>query len=140
MVNLLLDSLFTNEPVDADISCLANPESSLSSLHIDHGVPVWVEDHYLVGRCQIDPETTDTGGQEKDLEVLALEAVELLDGFHPDLEWDIAIHPTEDHSLVHQYKLEQIEYLFRLTEHQYFVACLLTVPLVQKFNENSQLA
>jgi len=140
MVNLLLDSLFTNEPVDADISCLANPESSLSSLHIDHGVPVRIEDHYLVGRCQIDPETTDTGGQEKDLEVRALEVVELLDGFHSYFEWDIAVHPTEDHSLVHQYKLQQIEYLLRLAEHQYFVACLLTVPLVQEFHKNCELA
>lgn len=63
MVDLLLDGFLSNESVNRHVPRLADPQGSLSGLHIDHRVPIGVEDDHFVGRSQVNAERADSGCQ-----------------------------------------------------------------------------
>ena len=50
VVNLLLDSVIDDEPINFDIPFLSNAQGAISSLEVNHGVPVGVENDNLVCR------------------------------------------------------------------------------------------
>ena len=51
MINLLFDSVIDDEAIDLNIPFLSDAQGAISSLEVNHGVPVGVENDYLVCRC-----------------------------------------------------------------------------------------
>ena len=48
VVNLLLDSVVDDEAIDFDIPFLPDAQRAIRGLEVNHGVPVGVENDYLV--------------------------------------------------------------------------------------------
>ncbi len=50
MINLLFDSVIDDEAIDLDIPFLSDAQGAISSLEVNHGVPVGVKNDYPVCR------------------------------------------------------------------------------------------
>ena len=65
--NLLLNTVFGDESVYIHILLLTNPMSSVHGLQIDLWIPIRVIENDVVGRHQVDTETTRSGRNKEDL-------------------------------------------------------------------------
>ena len=88
--NVLLHTVARHQPVDVDLSLLADAVSSGLCLQVVLWVPVRVEYHDRVCRGQIDPQPPSTGGQ-KEAEILRAFCVEVVDGIFTQVPLDRAI-------------------------------------------------
>ena len=69
MVDLFFNCVIYQEPVDGYFPLLADPESAICGLDVNHWVPVRVENDYLVGGFKVYAEASYFGGEEEDEDV-----------------------------------------------------------------------
>ena len=76
--NLFLDGPFTDQAVGKHRPCLADTVSPVDRLHLDRRVPPGVQQKDVVGRCEIQAQTTGLEADQEDTAIgILLEAVDV---------------------------------------------------------------
>ena len=119
---------------------MANPEGSLSRLHVDHWVPVRIENDHLIRCSQVDPQPTDSRRQDEHVKSVRFDRIKMLNELHPLLQAHIAVHSDEVDPHRLQHGLNDIQNLFGLTENEQFILIPLTVPLFYELHQDLQFA
>lgn len=90
MVNLFFYAIFNDESINHNLTLLPDPKSTISRLHVYHGVPVGVKDDDLVSSCQVDAESAHSCSQQEEVVVIAM--VERVDQLNSLFEIHITVH------------------------------------------------